>query len=67
MIITVDDVKKAGYCTKGMRKWMTGLGLDIQDFVTNGIDTDDLSEVSDARLQRVIEIAKKRDTKNGII
>ena len=64
MRVTVDDVRKAGYCTKGLRLWMNRANIDITDFVTNGIDAEKLADVNDSRLDRVLAITRTREAKN---
>lgn len=40
LVITIDDVRTAGYCTRGAKKWFDGYGLDFRDFLENGIPAD---------------------------
>ena len=44
MLITVKDVRKAGYCLKGAKDWCVAHGIDYRSFVKNGIDTDELPQ-----------------------
>ena len=44
MLITVKDVRKAGYCLKGVKEWCITHGIDYRSFVKNGIDTDELPQ-----------------------
>lgn len=42
MIITIDHVKAQGYCAKGARVFFKEYGLNWQDFLTNGIESNTL-------------------------
>lgn len=44
MLITVKDVRKAGYCLRGVKEWCKRNGIDYRSFVKNGIDTDELPQ-----------------------
>jgi hypothetical protein len=61
MIITIDDVHKAGLCSRGARQWFALYGLDYSAFLREGgIHIDRLSNVDDALSRKVIEVAKRR-------
>ncbi len=60
MIITITDVRAAGYCPRGIRAWFVGHGLDFRDFLRNGIDEEVLLSLGDAQADRVVSRSKKR-------
>lgn len=64
-ILTVDDARKAGFCCRGQRQWADRVGIDMRKFVRDGVDTDDLSHIKDAKLDRAIKIAIRRESTNG--
>ena len=35
--ITLADTKRAGYCVKGVRKFVEAAGMDFRDFARNGM------------------------------
>ena len=57
--ITIQDVRDAGYCASGARRWFEGYGFDFRDFMSNGIDETAFLATGDAMAQRVV------DVKNG--
>lgn len=58
IILTVADVRRAGLCTKDMRKWLALKGIDLNRFLETGIAADDPRIAGDAYVEKVI--AKKR-------
>ena len=36
--VTISDVRNAGYCTRGARRWFETRGLDFKAFIREGID-----------------------------
>ena len=47
MIITLTDVRAAGYCSRGLRTYFAQNNLDWMDFLHNGIDADILATIDD--------------------
>ncbi len=35
--ITLSDCKRAGFCVKGVRKFVEAAGMDFRDFIKDGI------------------------------
>lgn len=54
MIITIDDIVKAGICATGARRWFRLRGLNFRDFMDNGIDAEVLLATGDAYAQQVV-------------
>lgn len=52
-------VKQAGYCSIGARKLAQIYEIDWFAFLTNGIDSAELSHIDDVQVKRVIELAEK--------
>jgi hypothetical protein len=61
MIVTITDVRKAGYCVRGIRTWARTNGLDFNDFVKNGIEHERLAALGDAMADRVIALKLERE------
>jgi hypothetical protein len=62
--VTMDDVRKAGYCGAGLKGFCSTHGLNLVKLVEVGWGPEDLEGVDDEHLNRVIEVAKARET-NG--
>ena len=60
MIILVKDVKAAGFCASGARKWFDRYGLSWADFVSSGVDAQVFRDLNDAYGNRVLAETEKR-------
>jgi arsenate reductase-like glutaredoxin family protein len=60
-IVTISDVRAAGICASGARRWFEAYGLDFRDFVKNGIDAELLLATGDAYGIRVVEFVRSRN------
>lgn len=59
-IITIQDVRDAGYCASGARRWFESYGFDFRDFMQNGIDQERFLATGDAMAQRVADLKAGR-------
>jgi len=57
--ITLDDLRRAGYCAPGAKGWFAQYRLDFRDFVFNGIDRETFLNTGDAMAKRVVELKDK--------
>ena len=65
-IIRIDDIRKAGHCVWGARKWFADNDLDFRKFMSEGLPASTLLSVSDDALPRqVIDRKLKRESRNG--
>ena len=57
LIITIDDVKKAGFCA-GLktRRWFVDHGFDYQAFIREGVTAAEFLEKGDALAERVVAV-----------
>lgn len=60
MIVTLGDMRKAAYCSRGARDFFARYRLNWILFVQNGIDSEELKNIPDPMVARVIEIAQAR-------
>jgi len=63
VIITIQDIRDAGICASGARRWFEAHGLDFRDFMENGISEDAMLATGDARAQEVVN--RKRSLTDG--
>lgn len=63
LIITINDVRRCGYCPSGIRNWFHTRGLDFRAFLKDGIPISALSGLNDAMAIQVIERRRERDAK----
>lgn len=60
MKITIDDVRKAGHCTRGARRWFEAHGMDFRSFLKQGVDAEEFISKGDDAARRVVELKKER-------
>lgn len=54
-IVTVNDMRKVGFCVSGIRRWFDARGLDFKDMVKNGIPASTLTATNDALAKKVVD------------
>lgn len=59
-IITSRELIRYGFCFEGQERWLQAKGMDVREFVRNGIPMSVLAEFDDALAQRAVKIAKER-------
>jgi hypothetical protein len=64
-LVTISDMRKAGYCPTGARRWFEAHGLDFRDFLKHGIDIEVLRATGDAFAVRAIELHEARNGHGG--
>lgn len=52
--LTVNDVRAAGFCARGMKTWFDARGLDFRTFLKEGMAIEDAAALNDALAERVI-------------
>ena len=60
LIVTIEDVRRAGLCVPGARLWCRRHGIDWHHFLREGIEADRLIETRDAMAARVVDAARRR-------
>lgn len=56
LIVTMRDVRKAGYCSRGVRIFAQKYNLDYQDFLVNGVDIDTLPDQGSEAIKKIREV-----------
>jgi hypothetical protein len=59
MRITINDVRRAGFCAAGARRWCEHYGFDVRELLRHGLDLEAVAATGDAYAARVI--AAKQD------
>ncbi len=60
LVITISDVRRAGYCVAGARGWFAQQGLDFRDFIRNGLPASRMME-TDELGKGVVRLKMERD------
>jgi hypothetical protein len=60
-LITIADVRKAGFCVRGARRWMLAHGMDFNDFLTSGIAAFKLRATGDALALKILASIEEAD------
>lgn len=58
--ITITDVRRAGYCVSGIRRWFEAQDLDFRAFVKEGLPVETLAATGDGLAARVIAMTVSR-------
>ncbi len=58
VIVTMHDLRKLRYCSKGARAFFIRNGLDWNDFLKNGIPASRLAQLDDVMATKAIEAAR---------
>ena len=58
--LTIHDIRHAGYCTLGSKRFATRLGLDGRKLVKEGLPISELEHFDDVNVKRCIAVAKER-------
>ncbi len=56
--ITIDHVRKAGLCARGIRAWASRHGLDYMDFLRHGILVSQVEAINDAFARRMVAFVR---------
>ncbi|ARB05707.1 hypothetical protein [Synechococcus virus S-ESS1] len=59
-MLTMEDVRKSGFCVRGAKAHCTELGIDFKGLVKNGFPLAEAEAIQDAHVQRIVAVAKKR-------
>lgn len=65
--ITITDVRRAGHCPAGIRRWFESQGYDFRDFVKNGGSAKAFLDSGDGLARKVVTHAwkQRQETENG--
>lgn len=59
--VTIHHARKLGYCISGIRRMCEQHGLDFRKLVREGYTIEEISDLDDALIQRVIAVAKQEE------
>ncbi len=63
--ITVDDLRRANYCVRGLRRWFVTHDMDFADFIENGVSVDEIPEsVDPGIIENVLRVKLRRTNDN---
>jgi hypothetical protein len=65
LIITVDDVRRAGHCVRGAKAWFETHGFDFRRFLREGVPAADLLSTGDGQAIKVVERTMARRAADG--
>lgn len=65
LVITITDVRRAGHCVSGARRWFERHGLDFRHFLKHGIPAADMLATGDAQGRQVVERTVARRAEGG--
>ncbi len=65
VVVTIDDVRKAGLCVAGARRWFNGRGIPFNAFLRDGISAAELIERGDGWARTVVDRKLARERADG--
>jgi hypothetical protein len=65
VIVKMQDIHAARFCSSGARVWLKAQGIDVLDFIRNGVPVEVFEQTGDALALRVAAIARARASVNG--
>lgn len=66
MIVRIEHMRAAGYCSSGAREFAKRHGIDWLGFVRDGIPADHLLATGDAMAEQVVKLAAQAEAQpNG--
>lgn len=63
LVLTVNDIRKAGFCVQGQRRWFQSYGMDFREIMENGVLARTVLETGDAYAIRAV--AKVMEVRDG--
>jgi hypothetical protein len=60
IVVTITDVRNAGVCVRGAKRWTQANGLDFAHFLKHGLPASTLLATGDPRVPRAIATAEAR-------
>jgi hypothetical protein len=58
--VTVTELRRAGHCASGIRRWFEAHDLDFRDFLKNGIEEETLRQTGDGQVLMALDQIKAR-------
>lgn len=61
MIVTIQDIRDAGLCSRGARGWAKQNNYDFRDFLQNGMPIERMEAFGDAFCMQVVNHVRQRE------
>jgi hypothetical protein len=65
VIVSINDIRRAGYCVAGARSWCTAHGIPFAEFLKSGLPADEFIHRGDALAQLVVDRKLERENDHG--
>lgn len=63
VIVTISDVRAAGFCVRGARRWFERHDMSFTEFLSNGCPADKFIEKGDDLAQQVVNHKLEREAR----
>lgn len=60
-VIDINDIRRAGYCARGVRQWFGANGLSFRDLLAGGVTEDAFLATGDPQAARVVAVKRERE------
>ncbi|AWY09483.1 hypothetical protein vB_RpoS-V16_47 [Ruegeria phage vB_RpoS-V16] len=59
-LVTIQDVRSAGFCVPGIKRVCASYNLDLRALVKTGLPLNEVEAINDIHVQRVVTKTKER-------
>jgi len=59
--VFIQDIRNAGHCTIGARRWFEGYDLDFRQFLKEGALVSDMRKLNDGLMNKVLDRLEKEN------
>jgi hypothetical protein len=59
--VTIEDIRRAGYCVRGARGWFDSRGLNFRAFLKDGMSVADARALRDGHMDTVLARKESAD------
>jgi hypothetical protein len=63
--VTIEDVRRAGYCGSGTRVWFKQHSFDLMKFLREGIPAEQFEATGDQFALNLVRLARERSDRSG--
>lgn len=60
-VITMEHCRQIGFCSRGVRAWMTRVNLDYMHFLQHGYKISEIEPIGDHLSRKLIEHVKQEE------
>ena len=63
--VTIDHVRRAGFCVRGARRFADSHGFDFRKLLEEGIEVSEAEKIDDEMVRRVLAVRRRMEAESG--